>query len=331
MQSRGETPTNSGGRSFGSRLRTGAAGAIVIGGAIFMGGAASLVTAFANTGAVAVAQNCSTYSASASLDNNVDHRLVTVSFPNTSTNVISAEYTTTGNSGKQVIWTKSGAAPASGTVTETIYNGSTAASGIEVSYHETLPAPSNCTSSISTTASDGGVIGTLIHNSATVTGTLGSPSGTVVFSLFPPSNATCSSAAGAAVFTSAPIGLTSVTPGTSHAADSGSYKTIAVGVYHWVAVYSGDSIYKGATSNCADEAVTIAKAAPSIATTASAGGVVPIAVSDSATVSGGDSPTGTVVFALYPSLASCNDHSGALYTSPAEALRAARPAAVRSP
>jgi hypothetical protein len=288
----------------------GAAGTIVVGGAIFLGGAASLVTAFANTGAVSASQSCTTYTVTAHLDNNVDHRLVTVSFPDTSTNVVSQEFTTT-SSGATDIFTKGGAAPATGTITETIYNGNTVASGVEQHYTATLAAPSDCTSAISTTPSAGGVVGTKIHDSATVTGSLGSPSGTVVFKLFPPSNATCNSGGAGAVFTSSAISLTSVTPGTS-TASSPDFTTTAVGTYHWVATYSGDSTYKGATSACADEAVTTTQGGPSITTSQSAGGQAPLAVSDTATVSGGVNPTGTVTFVLYPSVADCTAGTNAI-------------------
>lgn len=305
---RGETRHSAGGRetSFGRRLRMGAAGTIVVGGAIFLGGAASLVTAFANTGAVSASQSCTTYDVSAHLDNNVDHRWVTVTFPNSSTNVVAKEFTTT-STGATDIYTESGSAPATGTITEIIHNGSTADSTIEQTYTATLPAPSNCTSAISTTPSAGGVVGTAVHDSATVTGTTGSPSGTVIFKLFPPSNATCNSDGDAAVFTSGPISLTSV--GTATSPD---FTTTAVGTYHWVATYSGDSTYKGATSNCADEAVTTTQGGPSVATTAGAGGVVPVDVTDSATVSGGVNPTGSVTFTLYPTLADCSAGTNAV-------------------
>jgi hypothetical protein len=308
---RRDTRQSSGREStFGRRLRVGAIGTIAIGGAIVMGGAATLVTAFANTGAVSAAQSCTTWSVTAHLDNNVDHRLVIVTFPNTSTTVLSQEFTTT-STGATDIFTHSGSAPMTGTIAETIYNGTTAASGVDTHYTATLPAPSDCASAINTTPSAGGVVGTSIHDSATVTGTLGSPAGSVIFELFPPSNATCSDGGAAAVLTSAPISLTSVTPGVSNAS-SPAFVTNAVGVYHWVATYSGSSIYKSATSNCADEAATISQGGPSIVTHPSAGGQVPLDVHDTATVSGGVSPTGTVTFVLYPTVADCNAGTNAV-------------------
>ena len=330
MQTRGDM-RHTGGRNdgFGRRLRTGAMGAIVIGGAIVMGGAATLVTAFANTGEVSATQTCTTWAVNAGLDSNVDHRWVTVTFPNTSTNVIAAEYTTIGPPAvaiPSIYGPPNGAAPMSGTITETIFNGADNTTGVADTYTATLPAPSNCTSLISTTRSPAaGVVGTAIHDSATVTGTLGSPAGSVVFALFPPSNATCSANGDPAVLTSSAIALTSTTPGTSNAS-SPDFTTNAVGVYHWVAAYTpaGGSPYKASTSNCADEAVTTSQGGPTISTTTVGAGQVPVSLSDGATVSGGVNPTGTVTFNLFSSNTDCltaaGSSTGAVYTSPAETL-----------
>ncbi len=437
MQSRGIMRNGSAGRekSLGSRVWTGAAGALVIGGAIVMGGAAGVVTALAHSGTVATSENCSTWTASVTLANNVtSDRFVDVltTIPGT-TGITNGHYDTS----KGLIWSATGAAPASGKVTLNIYTNSNNKPGaLEFTAAGSLVPATGCMSSptLSTNASAGGAVGTAIHDTATlaganaptgnivfnlypsltacnagtgslfmhssplsaaapytasstdfspttvgtfqwratyagdaknhgatsacgsepvtisqassaivtkqsaggpvgtvlsdtatVTGSAGSPSGTVVFRLYAPSNPTCNPDNGAAAFTSAAIKLTSVSPGVSNAA-SGPYTSATVGQYHWVASYSGDGVYKAATSGCADEPVTTTQAAPSIATTASAGGNVPVAVSDSAVVSGGHNPTGSVVFTLYPSLAACNAATGAVYTSPAEALTAGKAA-----
>jgi len=162
---------------------------------------------------------------------------------------------------------------------------------------------------IDTHQSAGGPVGTVLSDTATVTGSAGSPSGSVTFKLYLPSNPSCS-ASGTAPITST-ANLTSVTPGISNAA-SAPYTSAAVGQYHWVASYSGDSTYKPAASGCADEPVTTTHADPSISTSASAGGDVPVSVSDSATVSGGTNPTGSVTYTLYPSLADCTAGTNAV-------------------
>ncbi len=314
---RGDARQGSGRESnFGRRLRVGALGTIAIGGAIVMGGAATLVTAFANTGAVSADQTCTTYNVVAHLDNNVDHRLVIVTFPNTSTEVVNGEFTTL-TTGATDIFTKSGAAPASGTISETIYKGNTVASGIDTHYTATLPAPSNCTAAIATHQSAGGAVGTALSDTATVTGTLGSPAGSVIFTLFPPSNPTCSTSAGAAapVYTSSAINLVSTTPGVSTAA-SGSHPAEAPGTYHWIAAYTPTgSTYNAVESSCTSEPVTVSQAGPSISTTQTQGGSAPFAVSDSATLTGGVNPTGSITFNLYPTSADCAAGTGSVFTS----------------
>jgi hypothetical protein len=152
---------------------------------------------------------------------------------------------------------------------------------------------------IHTTPSDGGPIGTSIFDAATVTKEDGThPTGTVTFTLFPPGK-DCDKAN--AVYTS---DAEELKDGVAH---SGSYKTAAVGVYHWVAVYSGNADNESVNSGCDEEPVTTTKAGPAIATTASAGGVTGTSISDTATVSGGHNPTGTVTFKLFgPSDATCS-------------------------
>ena len=155
------------------------------------------------------------------------------------------------------------------------------------------------TPSIVTTASAGGPIGTQLSDTATVSGG-SSPTGTVTFNLYGPNNATCT---GAPIFTST-VAL------SGGSATSASFTTTAAGVYRWTATYNGDANNASVSHPCnsANESATIDKSTPSIVTTASAGGVVgPTQISDTATVSGGTSPTGTVTFNLYgPDDTSCS-------------------------
>jgi sporulation-control protein spo0M len=146
------------------------------------------------------------------------------------------------------------------------------------------------TPSISTSASEtaGGVVGTaVLSDSVTVTGG-DNPTGTVTFTLTAPDNST-------------------TTVGTVAVNGDGTYNlattvlAIQVGTYTWHASYAGDGLNNGAVDNGQNESLTTVKASPSISTSASetAGGVVGTAVlSDSVTVTGGDSPTGTVTFTL---------------------------------
>ncbi|HJV08471.1 MAG TPA: hypothetical protein VJ653_02290, partial [Acidimicrobiales bacterium] len=117
-----------------------------------------------------------------------------------------------------------------------------------------------------------------------------SPTGDVTFRLY------TSNACTTEVFTS-----TNGLVGAS--ATSGSFAPAAPGTYFWTAVYNGDANNNTATSPCnaPNESATIVKASPTITTQASAGGPVGTALTDTATVAGGASPTGDVTFRLYTS------------------------------
>jgi hypothetical protein len=143
------------------------------------------------------------------------------------------------------------------------------------------------TPKITTTPSGSAPAGGNISDTATLSGGF-NPTGTVTFQLFGPGDTTCST----------PIATrTGAVSGGS--ASSGNIAAGGVGTYRWVAGYSGDASNNPVTSACGDEQVVIVKATPAIATTPSgsvpAGGVV----SDTATVSGGFHPTGSVTFQLY--------------------------------
>jgi uncharacterized protein YaiE (UPF0345 family) len=167
---------------------------------------------------------------------------------------------------------------------------------------------------ITTTASAGGPVGTVVSDLATITGGM-NPTGTVTFKLYS-SLADCT-AGSSPVFTALNQPLSTTPPLT---ATSGSFTPTSPGHYNWVAHYNGDAVNMIMETKCGDEPLDITTAAPSITTSASAGGQVPVTVHDTATVSGGASPTGTVTFTLYADLASCNAGTGPLFTSAAIAL-----------
>jgi hypothetical protein len=129
-------------------------------------------------------------------------------------------------------------------------------------------------------------VGTAVADQATVTGGY-SPTGTVTFSLY--GNSGCT---GSPLFTD-----TENLSGGS--ATSASYTATAPGTDYWVASYGGDTNNNPAASGCSDEPVTITRATPAITTSPSAGGPYGTTVTDTATVSGGDNPTGTITFSLY--------------------------------
>jgi hypothetical protein len=142
---------------------------------------------------------------------------------------------------------------------------------------------------ISTTPSAGGPVGTVLNDTATLSGG-NSPTGTVTFKLFPPSDSTCS---GTPVFTEADA--------SSPYATTTGYTSIVAGTYRWTADYAGDSNNNAVSSGCQDEQVVVTQGAPSISTTPNpASGEVGDVLNDTATLSGGSSPTGNVTFKLFP-------------------------------
>lgn len=98
---------------------------------------------------------------------------------------------------------------------------------------------------ISTTPSGSVPVGGTISDSARLSGGA-APSGTVVFTLFAPGDATC--ATPVASRTGALSGNT---------ASSGGVTVTAAGTYNWVATYSGDANNSPATSPCGSEKVVV--------------------------------------------------------------------------
>ena len=137
-------------------------------------------------------------------------------------------------------------------------------------------------------ATAGGVVGTAdLSDAATLSGG-DSPTGTISFSLTAPDG------------TTTPEGSVTVTGDGVYDSPTSVLAT-EVGTYTWHAMYSGDTNNNPATDNGANEGVTIVQASPALVSVASAtaGGVVGTAeLSDAATLSGGDSPTGTISFSL---------------------------------
>ncbi len=130
-------------------------------------------------------------------------------------------------------------------------------------------------------------VGSPIADMATVSGG-DSPTGTVTFNLYSNSTAT-----GTPLFTD-------TEPLSGGMATSAGYTAGATGTDYWVATYNGDSNNSSVTSGTALEPVTITPATPMINTTQQpASATVGSPIADMATVSGGDSPTGTVTFNLY--------------------------------
>jgi hypothetical protein len=133
------------------------------------------------------------------------------------------------------------------------------------------------------------VVGSKVHDSATLSGASSSAGGTVTYTVY--TDNACTTGARDA-------GTKNVSNGA--VPDSNALEFDAVGTYYWQAVYSGDGDNSGATSPCTSEVLTVSKAQPSVVT---AQNVIP---NDSMTLSSGFSPSGSITFNLYaPSDPTC--------------------------
>jgi hypothetical protein len=156
------------------------------------------------------------------------------------------------------------------------------------------------TPGIVTTASAGGPVGTALTDQATLSGGA-SPTGSIIFRLYGPNDATCT---GTPVFTSNAIAVN----GNGNYTSAPAFTPTAAGIYRWIASYSGDAANAAVAGVCnaANENVTLTPVTPAIATTASAGGPAGTVLTDQATLSGGVNPTGSITFRLYgPNDATC--------------------------
>ncbi len=121
--------------------------------------------------------------------------------------------------------------------------------------------------------------------------------GEISFEVFGPNDPTCSGPA------------LSPTPASASVNGEGEYLSgeftpPEAGVYHWSAHYSGDLANPAADSTCSAIS-TVGKESPDLTATAS-DGVVNSGIHDEATVTGGFSPTGEVIFRVYgPADATC--------------------------
>jgi hypothetical protein len=147
---------------------------------------------------------------------------------------------------------------------------------------------------LSTQASPSVTLGATISDTAILSDGV-NPTGTITFKLYGPNDATCT---GAAIFTS----TVPVNGNGTYA--SGLFTPVLAGIYRWIANYSGDANNAGTANACnaANENMVVVAVGVAITTlTTQASPAVPLggAITDTATLSGGATPTGTITFDLY--------------------------------
>lgn len=117
--------------------------------------------------------------------------------------------------------------------------------------------------SIVTDPGDSGETGDTLNDTATLS--LGnSPTGTITFKLFGPTDTTCSSDP---IYTDVvDVNGNGVYGTTTDGDNPGGYVALVKGTYNWTADYSGDSANFPASSGCGEEALVVAAAAPTVLT-----------------------------------------------------------------
>lgn len=139
-------------------------------------------------------------------------------------------------------------------------------------------------------------VGATIHDEVTLTGGF-SPGGEVTFKVYGPGDLTCAT----------PLETTSATVASAKAT-SGNFLTQQAGAYRWTASYGGDANNAAVSLGCnaGVQTSSVAKASPSLAASATSTVVVGNTITDKATLGGGFSPGGEIVFRAYgPGDATC--------------------------
>jgi hypothetical protein len=160
--------------------------------------------------------------------------------------------------------------------------------------NESVVVTAPATTTLVTQASPSVLSGGEIHDTATLSGG-NAPTGTITFNLYLPSDPTC---------TGTPEATSTETVLGNGSYDSVTFLPTTLGTWHWVASYSGDTPNLPASGTCGDanesvgvfDQVTpalVGQTSPATSTT------LGTAISDVATLSGGNAPTGTITFDLF--------------------------------
>ncbi len=167
---------------------------------------------------------------------------------------------------------------------------------------QTTVQPGNPTVQTTSQPNTGGLPqGTSVSDTATVSGAAGAatPTGTVTFFLCQPAQVTaggCASPAGAQV------GAVKTLDASGQATSDSTTNTNTPGPYCWRAEYSGDTNYNPAShTDATQECFSITQPPLEFNTQPlpGSGTVLQTSLSDTATISGGNNPTGTITFNLY--------------------------------
>jgi len=148
----------------------------------------------------------------------------------------------------------------------------------------------NCTG-LTTNATASVTLGSPISDTATLSGATAGAGGTITFHLY--SDAGCTSEVS--------TGLSPVSVNGNGDYNSGNFTPTAAGTYYWIAFYSGDSFNASSTTLCGDAGESsLARARPTLTTSATPSVTIGDPISDTATLGGATSDAGgTITFHLY--------------------------------
>jgi hypothetical protein len=153
--------------------------------------------------------------------------------------------------------------------------------------------------SLSTSATASVTLGSPISDTATLSNATSDAGGTITFHLFSDSGCTNEVA----------TGLSPVSVNGNGNYNSGNFTPTAAGTYYWTASYSGDAKNLSASTACGDagESSVVNKKQPTLTTSATASVTIGSPISDTATLSGGFSPTGQITFHLFSDAGCTNE------------------------
>ena len=131
-------------------------------------------------------------------------------------------------------------------------------------------------------------LGTAVNDSSTLSGATADAGGTVTYQVF--SDSTCTTL----VFLAGTKAVVNGVPG-----DSDPFTINLAGTYYWQADYSGDAKNNSASSACNLEIVTVAANIPTITTSANETVTIGATIHDTAVLSGGFNPTGSITISVW--------------------------------
>ena len=130
----------------------------------------------------------------------------------------------------------------------------------------------------------------------------------MTFKVYLPGDTTCSG-------TATTVSTNALSGGS---ATSDDYTAANAGDYRWIATYNGDANNNSVAGQCNDPGETsgVGKETPTLSTNATSK-ALGLAVHDTATLTGGSSPTGTITFTVYgPDDANCSGPGTVVSTNP---------------